>query len=411
MSGTFRQALVVARRDFIAVAGTPTFLIFLLAPLMMLGFGILSGTGAAHLATNTVDKTRIIAITDPVNGAKLVTGDTRLREIYRQDEQPPKLMIVAPAADPAVQARYLFGGGAQDVTAVMYGPVTAPQILFQPPSDRHARYLGRLAEDAVRADRSALPLDARLTTPKIEGLPVAKATNRGKQSAGFGAVFVIFFLTLLLAGQSVGMLAEEKSNKVIEVLAAAVPLEAVFLGKLMGMFGVALLFIGFWGTIAGIGISLLPPSLGLAGLAPAVGIGPFLALCVAYFTMAFMLLGAVFLGVGAQASTMREIQMLSLPITLFQVGMFGLSSAAAGAPGTGIATFAEIFPFSSPFAMAARAATDPVIWPHLFALAWQILWVGVTIWMSVGLFRMGVLKSGNAVTRFFGRITGHSPTP
>ena len=52
-------------------------------------------------------------------------------------------------------------------------------------------------------------------------------------------MFGIFFLTLFLAGQVVGTMAEERNNKVIEVLAAAVPLESVFLGKLLGMFGVA----------------------------------------------------------------------------------------------------------------------------------------------------------------------------
>src|SRR3546814_19084442 len=46
------------------------------------------------------------------------------------------------------------------------------------------------------------------------------------------------------------MLAEEKGNKVIEILAAAVPLESVFLGKLLGLLGVAILFIAFWMAMA-----------------------------------------------------------------------------------------------------------------------------------------------------------------
>src|SRR3546814_10193851 len=45
-------------------------------------------------------------------------------------------------------------------------------------------------------------------------------------------------------------LAEEKGNKVIEILAAAVPLESVFLGKLLGFLGVAVLFIAFWMALA-----------------------------------------------------------------------------------------------------------------------------------------------------------------
>jgi ABC-2 type transport system permease protein len=87
--------------------------------------------------------------------------------------------------------------------------------------------------------------------------------------------------------------------------------------------------------------------------------------------------------------------MLSLPITIFQVGMFSLSTAAATAPDSGLATFAQIFPFSSPLAMAARAATDDAKAVHLLALGWQAIWVALVIFLSVRLFRSGVLSSGN----------------
>jgi ABC-2 type transport system permease protein len=94
--------------------------------------------------------------------------------------------------------------------------------------------------------------------------------------------------------------------------------------------------------------------------------------------------------------------MLSLPITIFQVAMFALSAAAAGHPGSTTALAAEIFPFSSPFAMAARAATDAALWPHLAALAWQLLWVGLTVAISARLFRAGVLKSGGGFKKLIG---------
>jgi len=129
--------------------------------------------------------------------------------------------------------------------------------------------------------------------------------------------------------------------------------------------------------------------------APATGWPFFIGIGFAYFIMAFLLLGAVFLGVGAQAGTVREIQMLSLPITIFQVGMFSLSAAAASAPGSGLATFAQIFPFSSPLAMAARAASDDARAVHLLAFGWQAIWVALVIYLSVRLFRAGVLSGGS----------------
>lgn len=393
MTKFLRQTFVIARRDFMAIVFTPTFLIFLLAPLLMLGFGGLGGFGAAQLAEGSVDRTRIVAIVGVEEGQRLTAIDRQLRALYRPTEDPPSLEIRAPSADPAAQARTLFAAPDIELTAVMYGPLDRPTILHGPPSERHAVYLAQLAEQALRIERAGA--SEPLSNSTLAEVRRETATDSSREAAGFGAVFVMFFLTLLLAGQSVGMLAEERANKVIEILAAAVPLEAVFLGKLIGMFGVALLFVGFWGTLLSQVLTLLPPEMsGVVALSPAVGLPTFLALFLAYFTLAFLLLGAVFLGVGAQASTMREIQMLSLPITMFQVGMFALSAAASSNPGSTIATIAQIFPFSSPFAMASRAATDPALWPHLLGLAWQLLWVALTVIVAARLFRRGVLKSG-----------------
>ncbi len=405
MSMAWRQALVVARRDFLAVAGTPSFFIFLLAPLLMLLFGVGSGSGAAYLATSATQDapSRIAVLADAATGTKLSVTDARLRRLYRDDEPMSELYIVTPQADTDAQASALMKSDDMDVRAVMRGTLEAPEIGYKPPSERHANYLAALAEQTLRDGRAGLNADSRLSKPTVTISKHPVSPRDGRKGLAFGAVTTIFLLTLLLASQSIGMLAEEKSNKVIEILAAAAPLEAVFMGKLLGMLGVATLFIAFWGGIVGVGLIALPSVEQLAGFTPAMGWPGFVVLCGAYFTMAFMLLGAVFLGIGAQASTMREIQMMSFPITMFQMGMFALSSAAAGKPGSLVARVAEVFPFSSPFAMGARAANDATLWPHFAALAWQALWVAITIWVAVKMFRVGVLKSGGGRRWFFGR--------
>jgi len=72
-------------------------------------------------------------------------------------------------------------------------------------------------------------------------------------------------------------LVEEKANKIIEVLAAAVPMDAVFFGKLLAMLGVSLVGIAVWGSVAG--LALLAGGGGLSMLStPAVGWAMFLAL-------------------------------------------------------------------------------------------------------------------------------------
>src|SRR3546814_625772 len=177
---------------------------------------------------------------------------------------------------------------------------------------RSGAYLALLATDVLR-DRAAGAVAP--TAPRFESLKQGGTSIAAQQSIGFGAIFVIFLLTLLLAGQSVGMLAEEKGNKVIEILAAAVPLESVFLGKLLGLLGVAILFIAFWMAMAvGGGLVAMtqvdPAALAEAGttaanakasaallaVEPATGWPFFIGIGFAYFIMAFLLLSAIFLG-------------------------------------------------------------------------------------------------------------------
>jgi ABC-2 type transport system permease protein len=107
-----------------------------------------------------------------------------------------------------------------------------------------------------------------------------------------------------------------------------------------------------------------------------------------------MLLGALFLGIGGQASNIREIQSLSMPVTFLQLMVLVLAMQAIGGAGDAWAMAAYIVPFSSPLAMLALAAESPALWPHLAALAWQAFWVVIIIRLSASLFRKTVLKSG-----------------
>lgn len=399
----FRAAWVVARRDFISLVATPTFLFFLLAPLMMIGFGLIGGGSAGQLAQSAGKKEHIVAIVPVAERAAFAAVDARLRVLGGRRDDAPRLILLSDDSDHrAAIAAYR---GDTDMLAILTGNAAAPQIAARNPDGFASRYLANLAETVRREglDRAA---DARAaSTPSFSTIASGGTSSAARTAMAYGAVFGIFLLMLLLAGQTVGMLAEEKGNKVIEILAAAIPLEGVFFGKLIGMIGIAIVFIAFWATLGLIGLTVFTngnPAQALAGMtaSPAVGWPLFALLIVTYFLFSFLLLGGMFLGVGAQASTVREIQMLSLPVTFLQVGMFALASNAANNPGSTTATVAQWIPWSSPMAMAARAASDASLWPHVVALGWQALWIAITIAVSVRLFRAGVLRSGGGFSLF-----------
>jgi len=394
-----RQTLTIARRDFTATVFTPIFLLFLFAPVMMLGFSAIGGLGAASVADSGRDRAAIVAIVPDALARPIAEADTRLRAVFPRDAAPPPLATVRPAGEPGAQTARLFQTKDMDVGAVMFGPLERPHVLYARRFTRSADYLALVAAETL--------VDQRLgaARPRVDAVKIAtdppRTSQGSRNQAAFVAVFGVFFLTLFLSGQVIGTMAEERNTKVIEVLAAAVPLECVFLGKLLGMFGVAVLFVCFWGVVVSQVAAVLPPGAAAAigQFAPAVGGSWFAALFAAYFAMAYLLLGSVFLGIGSQASTMREIQLLSLPVTIVQVGMFALSSAAAAHPGGWLATATEVFPLSSPYAMAGHAANAPELWPHALALGWQGLWVAAFITVGARAFRRGVLQSGSARPR------------
>ena len=382
-----RSAWVIARRDYVATVFSRTFLLFLIGPLMPLLFAALFGALAAGDAGGR--EAQPIAVTMQAGDARaLVQADARLTARLGPQWLAP-LDIVSPPAAPA----RLLSDPDDAPAAVLSGSLARP--LLTAPRAQLKRLEGPAALLIAEA-RAGEPPAVNLATHAIR--PPATAAS-GPQRLGIarGGQLVLFVLTMILAGMLISNLVEEKSSKVIEVLAAAVPVDAIFAGKLAGMLAVSLTGIAAWGGTAGLAAWIFLPHDAMP--APAVGWPMFIALGISYFVTVYLLLGALYLGIGAQAASVREVQTLSMPLTMAQLLVFGLASAGVARPDSGIAIAAAIIPWSSPFAMIARAAQEPALWPHPIALAWQLACLAAVIAVSARLFRLTVLSSGRLTHR------------
>ena len=397
---TIRAAFVIARRDFSATVLSKTFLFFLFGPLfpLMIGFGFV---GIGSQVDRNAKPPPVAVISSDQDFQRLQSARERLAPLSDPDSLV-QLRHVAAEPDLSAQRTKLLSNNDDPVIAVFDGGLAAPHLTGAVTGQgRTARQLGLYVDEArrmaVEAPASGPPL--RLTpTTSTAGLE-SLARNL---TARFGQT-LLFVLTIMLAGMVLSQLIEEKSSKVIEVLAAAVPVNAIFIGKLFAMLATSLVGIAFWTVTGAVLIGLIKQG-GLATLAmPAVGWPAFLALALLYFSMSYLLIGATFLGIGAQASTAREVQILSMPVTMGQLLLFGFAAVGVGQPMSGVAIAAAVFPLSSPFAMIARAAEQSALWPHLLALAWQALWVGLILRVAAAVFRRSVLKSGKSGRRFWQR--------
>ena len=388
-----RSAFVIARRDFTATVMSKAFLLFLLGPLfpviVAIGFG---GLGAS--IDRNVERPVIAVIASPADYRAIDTARLQMEPLLPGG---PGVVLnrVAPIADLAAQRKALLAQQNPPVLGVLDGGLAAPHFTGAVNADgMTVRQLGFLIDQA-RRDRAApptagRPLEVVLTQSSSGSLVSARSlTARAGQA-------VLFVLTILLAGMLLSQLIEEKSSKTIEVIAAAVPVESIFIGKLFAMLAMAWLGIIVWTSAGAAGIAYYLPG-GLAALpAPAVGWPMYIGLGIVYFSMSYLLIGSLFLGIGAQASTVREVQTLSMPVTMAQMAIFALASLGVGHPDSASAIAGMAFPLSSPFAMFGRAAELPALMPHLFALVWQILWVALILRLAARLFRRSVLKSGPA---------------
>jgi ABC-2 type transport system permease protein len=388
---TIRAAFVIARRDFTATVLSKTFLFFLLGPMfpILLGMGMV-GIGAQVDRNAKPPPVAVIGSSDDFQ--RLSNARERLSPLATL-EPLVELRHVEPQGELAAQRSRLLSDDEKPVIAVMDGGLAAPHLTGAVTGDgRTVRQVSLFIDEARRMTVEPPPQGPRVRLTPTASTSGLQAFTR-TLTARVGQT-LLFVLTILLAGMLLSQLIEEKSSKVIEVLAAAVPVDAIFLGKLFAMLLMSLVGVAVWGAAAAFIIDFLREG-GLATLAaPAVGWPAFVALVLIYFSMSYLLIGATFLGIGAQASTVREVQTLSMPVTMGQVVLFGFAAIGVGRPMSTEAIAAAVFPLSSPFAMIARAAEQPALWPHLLALIWQGLWVALILKFAARIFRRSVLKSG-----------------
>jgi ABC-2 type transport system permease protein len=404
-------AWVVARRDFVAILLSRSFIFFLLGPLFPLVVGALAGGIGQRVESAAAVPQIGIAMQGADVDRMLAARAALAREL---GPAMPEIVVqrrLAPGE--AFDARAVLERREGNLAAVLTGTPAAPVLtatgerlqLWQGP-------VGMIAATAARAAPASFP---KVATREVAASGASE--TRGRMRTAQAGQIVLFLLTMLLAGMVLSNLVEEKANKIIEILAAAIPMDAVFLGKLFAMLAVSLVGIAVWASVIG-GFMGLPGLEHVFGGAisldnlpePGVGWPLFLLLGVAYFAMAYLLLGAVFLAIGSLATTVREVQTLSMPVTMLQVFLFLFATLAVSDKGGWMEWTAMAFPFSSPFAMLARAAQEDAVWPHAVALAWQGFWVALSIRLGAAMFRKRVMKSGpQGAKRRRGLLRGGEP--
>ena len=231
---------------------------------------------------------------------------------------------------------------------------------------------------------------------RIEFTPVDRSSaslDDAREITARAGQTVQFFLVLLLAGMLLSQFVEEKSNKVLEVLAASVPIDSIFLGKLLAMLSASLVGIVL---CAAAGIAALQYSI-RRGLGAAAASGRLARLHPARDRRFRHGLSADRRLVpghrragqhGARGADPVDADHHEPGALVRPVRRSGRQARTARKPGSPPRCPSPRRSRCRPGRPAARPG------PDVAALAWQALWVVLLLNMGARLFRRNVLKSG-----------------
>ena len=143
---------------------------------------------------------------------------------------------------------------------------------------------------------------------------------------------------------------EEKSSRVIEIILSAVSPMELLAGKLLGQMAVSLLALGFY---IALGMALLV-SFALFSL-----FNPWLLVyLVIFFVIAYLVVGAMMLTVGAVVNDMREAQSMMMPIMLLIMTPWIFWLPISREPNSTFSTVISFIPPVNTFTMLLRMTSS-----------------------------------------------------
>lgn len=265
--------------------------------------------------------------------------------------------------------------------------------------------LERAGVDAGVVTAATRPADMK-TTKVADGKPTGESGE-----ASFILAYIMGFLlyiSVVLFGQQTMMsVIEEKTSRIMEILASSLRPFQMLLGKVIGVGAVGLLQMSIWvGTVFMVGqnrtvlagILKVPVETMQAMPIPSIPTD-LLVVFLTYFALGFLLFGAVFAAVGSMVNSTQEAQQaISGVVMVIMVGFFGVFAVIKD-PSGGLGTVLSLIPFTAPFVMPVRWSMAAVPLPEL-AISLTIM-VGAllgVVWVAGRIYRTGILMYGKKPT-------------
>ncbi|ROP43754.1 ABC transporter permease [Pseudokineococcus lusitanus] len=358
---------VVAQRELLVKLRDKVFVGSFVVLLVLSVAGVVAGAVLGGRTSTT--ELAVVAGDDRAAAVATTTGallgpDEELRVVEVPDEAAAEAAVAAGDVDaallPAATGEGLELVGDEEVGGALSSlvPVAAERDALE----RGAAAAGTTPEALL----AGADVTERLLDPS-EADPVA--TTLAPLVFGF-----LFYLVAIQFGMAIAQsVVEEKQSRVVEILAAVVPLRALLLGKVVANGALALAQVAVLAGVVLVGLAVT----GNGALLAAVG-APVLWF-VLFFVLGFVALACVWAVAGSVATRTEDLQATTTPLLVALLAAF-----YAGIFGSGwVLVVASYVPIASTVAMPTRLVAGEAAW-------WEpLLSAGLVLLAAVVLVRVG----------------------
>ncbi len=252
-----------------------------------------------------------------------------------------------------------------------------------------------------------------------------KLTEDGEEedNAIFGAFFGVILGLLIFMGVFgygavlMRSVIEEKTNRIVEVIASSVKPIELMIGKLFGVCVLAITQFTIW-ILAYIGLSIAAAPIAATFLGSqtanlpdgakeisssfdpskleAFVVDPIIFIYfIVFFIIGFLIYAAIFAAIGAAVDSEQDTQQFMIPVMApIMIGYF-LNLRVMENPDSVIAVVSSLIPLTAPINMISRiAATEVPMIQILGSLALMILTFIGLMWLAAKIYRVGILMYG-----------------
>jgi ABC-2 type transport system permease protein len=205
-------------------------------------------------------------------------------------------------------------------------------------------------------------------------------------------MMILAMIVLMSAGEMLGAVADDKQQRVFEMLLGSASPFELMMGKVLSAISLTLTSSIFY--IAG--ATLVLQALAMIGLAP-FHLLPWFFI---YLVADVMVLSALAIAVGSSCASPNDAQHLAMVVMAPTLIPLFVLMPIMQAPNGGLATTMSFMPPFTPLLMLMRQAMPGGVpfWQPWVGLVGMAVWTLVVAWAAARIFRIGVLMQGKTAT-------------